>query len=329
MESLDFWAIFNWWGLLVFVPLVVWPYKIGWPLQALWAYCLWNAVATFQNPWAHDYMFTFTDGQRISMMNNYLGTSASACVQMLVLPIGVMSIPRRYFIWWDRVFLAIAVVDLILVATLGYGFFKVSSLDMAFVVAVLPACPYLGAGVIGAALTGPRMGTAVMIFIGQALSYCLAMRRWIYVVPALLGIAALPFAGHFMSSAHPDAGRIEAWTRFMEWWGANVNHYFGSGIGTFLWIGPAIDHLKEPLFMQMHNDWLQILFEMGYVGWFLVWMAFTYLLMSCFKRPNLFAMLIGMAVFGVTYHPLRYFLSALLLLCIVREIVEVEDAPGF
>ena len=65
--------------------------------------------------------------------------------------------------------------------------------------------------------------------------------------------------------------RFEMWKNFYNWWIANADPLFGTGMGGFEFIGPT---LKTPDivaaqklgFFVAHNDWLQIGFESGLVG---------------------------------------------------------------
>ncbi len=332
MHDLDMWAITNWLGLLVLAPVVVLQYRkrIGTPLTVLWIFCLWNSIKAFQTPWPVEIFFTDSANSQIHMMSYIHATTASACVQMLILPIGILSIPREWFAYWRAVFVALACVDCLLVAFQGYGLFKASSFDMAFIFSVVPLLPLILVPAVATLLTGPRMITALMIFVSHALSYGVVKRRLSVVLTIALGVCLTPWIFHYLTRAgRLDAGRFEAWARFMEWWRLSADPLTGTGFGSFNWIGPSIDHLKNPVFFHMHSDWLQVLFEGGAIGLMLAVWSFVWLAQRSFKRPELFATLIGLGVFGLTYHPLRYFISAAFILCVIREILEVKHVDNF
>jgi O-antigen ligase len=78
--------------------------------------------------------------------------------------------------------------------------------------------------------------------------------------------------------------RFQFWTTYLKWWlegtwsgpeemgswAVKANHWIGTGAGTFRHLGPEIQikyHLTEGKWWPWaHNDWLQILFETGYIG---------------------------------------------------------------
>ena len=90
---------------------------------------------------------------------------------------------------------------------------------------------------------------------------------------------------------------------------ANMRPWFGWGIGTYKSIFPALGKgafIGEGAWMQAHNDWLQILFEAGRIGFVLV-MAIFVRLFSGLKKINPFALtgLILMAIDMTVHFPTR------------------------
>ena len=120
--------------------------------------------------------------------------------------------------------------------------------------------------------------------------------------------------------------RIQVWTRFMCEW-AYSWHYalidplkihfrnilIGTGPGSFMWISLIRDHFKTPAFMQLHSDVLQIIFELGLIGFILSFALFFRAVNKVKENAKLLAGLLGTLAFCLTYHPLRYGLSATLI----------------
>lgn len=84
--------------------------------------------------------------------------------------------------------------------------------------------------------------------------------------------ATLVFAGHcFMGDKFGEnSGRFILWKATMKWWWQHASHWTGTGLGTYFVFGPNVQlfdlHQTTSHMVWMHNDWLQILFEQGFVG---------------------------------------------------------------
>lgn len=72
--------------------------------------------------------------------------------------------------------------------------------------------------------------------------------------------------------------------------------------------------------MQLHNDWLQILFELGFVGLVLSMGVFLGLLWRARRHPEVFALVCGLGVMGLGYHPLRHIVTQVLVVCVIRTV---------
>lgn len=135
-------------------------------------------------------------------------------------------------------------------------------------------------------------------------------RKYVAIaVPCILGLTYIHHHGPWLDGLE----RLQRWHHYMEFWAKEPRWVlFGVGPGTFLWTAAMLDGFKAPLFLQMHSDWLQILFEYGVVGLALAAGVFIQAVKRSWDYPKLLASLFGCAVFGLTYHPIRYFPSALL-----------------
>lgn len=109
-----------------------------------------------------------------------------------------------------------------------------------------------------------------------------------------------------------DNGRFEIWGRMLGYWFKEAP-LLGSGPGSFLLFGPQIQHAQNFMtgswFVFMHNDWLQILFELGAVGFVLWAVAFGYICSASLKQgkrgAHLFSSLLGLAAMSFFNYPLH------------------------
>jgi hypothetical protein len=121
-------------------------------------------------------------------------------------------------------------------------------------------------------------------------------------------------------------GRFEEWTRLMKWWWENANMWFGTGTGSFEWLAPTeqVKQSASEVYLFMHNDYLQAIFEQGFVGFFLYGVLAVYCVKYSWRRPWLFAAFAGLAVIMLTFYPFRFIASELLILCFLREAHECK-----
>lgn len=177
--------------------------------------------------------------------------------------------------------------------------------------------------------------------------YGLIRSRSLYAIFGAIPCALLAGAGlYFFSPDIPfaDSGRVKVWrdsfaffSRTMdpgaiELYRSNVDprvlwyldleasQAFGFGSGSYLHLSTGIQlangQFAGSIFPFMHNDWLEILFNEGYVGLFLALLAGLHALLRALDRPEIFAALLTYGAIMLVQFPLRYagagFLGALL-----------------
>jgi hypothetical protein len=309
----DIWRQTNLWGMALLI--ILFCYRVrgiaGPVLTFTWGYFLINCFFIFQNP--------NTNFKEIGMALDQ--TSGQAFSQLLLMPLAVFIIPMRYFKKWKVAFSVFGLINAALLFFKGYGFMNASSFDAGMVAALLPLIgPWLVFPYLVAVVTSGHMATALVVIVAQTGAYALKVKK--LRGPLFLLCIIILIAGYFLPGAHgyDSSGRVVAWTRFFNWWVLNANYIFGTGVGTFQWIGPYIDGMKGEIFLQMHNDWLQILFEGGAVGLCLAVASYIYLLIKSWNRILLFCAVVGLGVFALTYHPFRFFPSSLFIVCLIREV---------
>lgn len=147
-----------------------------------------------------------------------------------------------------------------------------------------------------------------------------------YVAPVILFF--VPITGIYLNGQDEfgklvffnSSGRYEIWNMAMSYFATSVNKIMGAGLGTFYIFGPALqmtDAIKKglggmPGFFWMHNDWLQVLFESGIVGFFLLLMTYLTALAKSFKKPEIFVSLCVYGSVSMLQMPLRWFPLSLL-----------------
>lgn len=291
--------------------------RLGPWLTMTWTYFLIRGLMVFENP-ATPFI------KELGM--NFDQTAGQAFAQLLLIPLAVILIPDQLFKHWKKFAIAFGFIECFCLLIYGYGAFNARSFDAAFIASVFPLAPaILGVFLIVFIPAAQSAATAFTILISQALAFAYVEKK--YRKHLLFACALAIIAGYFfVPQLHgfSSSGRIPAWLRFFTWWFDNADFFTGTGTGTFQWLGPYIDKFQGEMFLQMHNDWLQVFFEGGVIGLFLVVMAYWDLLLRSLKNPDLFRTLIGVGVFALTYHPLRFFPSALFICLLVREIMD-ED----
>jgi O-antigen ligase len=316
MGQSDLWRSTYFLALIPMTGFIVWR-RMEHPLAALlWVYALVSCLCQFQNPWA---ALPFPAEPSFATLLDQ--TSGQAFAQLLVIPLFVISCSPRLFRHWKWFFIVAALANALACVLFPYGIFAARSLDASFVAVVFPVMP-----IWALVVTAPIIvysSTAIGIGAAQVLGYFIARRKWIICA---LGILAVSVAGILLQGRDllNSNLRLEVWTAMMTWWWERDAHviWFGTGVGTFQWISPAVYQLNHHVWLQMHSDWLQALFEMGVVGTALLLAFYVQTLVRAFNRPRLFAMVLGYGAFMATYHPAHYFFSALLGVCLARAVHE-------
>jgi hypothetical protein len=152
--------------------------------------------------------------------------------------------------------------------------------------------------------------------IGVAVASFLFMEYGIKSLKIIFPIgAAMVTASHFYLKDEllNSNGRYSIWKMAFNFFWNETHHLIGAGIGTFFMWGPEIQMHevgadKNSLFVWMHNDWLQVLFEMGFIGLAGLIILYSCLLFYSWKKKNaLFPMICTYGFIGLTQMPLRAF----------------------
>ena len=104
-------------------------------------------------------------------------------------------------------------------------------------------------------------------------------------------------------------GRWEIWEMGLKYWWANANPWFGVGTGVTTVYLPYLQNTlgvqRGNWFMWFHNDWLQILFEQGIVGFSAVLVMFLCALKRAIHNHLIGPALLGYGVCALGNYPLH------------------------
>lgn len=166
-----------------------------------------------------------------------------------------------------------------------------------------------------------RQITPIAILVTSLFFY---WRKFLFVLFLIYGVTAYQMfftnSGFFSSN-----GRFAVWKDMLKWWYEHVDMWIGLGTGSFEWAAPLIQNQPKAIFIWMHNEYLQILFEQGITGLLLSLCLIVFCLFKSFKRPWLFSTIIGLLVCFCTQFPLRFFITQVFIVLLIRITLTNED----
>lgn len=142
-----------------------------------------------------------------------------------------------------------------------------------------------------AQVTSPALGAAIVMYV-QLLFY---FRSW----SLLLLSPVVLLHPHILHTK-----RLEMWGQYMSWWRSHGG-ILGTGPGSFEWISALLPEKR----MWLHNDWLQFIFEQGYIGFTLA--VLFYLIIAIrlkFRDDRAFAVWICLGLSMLVYSPIQFFI---------------------
>lgn len=101
-------------------------------------------------------------------------------------------------------------------------------------------------------------------------------------------------------------GRYNLWSDLAMAYIDKLPKILGTGLGTWAWIGPQIQGTKDFLgYGMVHNDFVQVLFEMGFVGLFIFFWALFEAIYNNRRNLNFLIPVSGFCIAMMTYFPLH------------------------
>lgn len=333
----DIWRTHQFFGLIfaaaVFSYLVIQTMGKAYALALF--YSLASAIYLFQNP----------DEVWPGLMIRIDATAANAAVILILVSAVVAFVSLEVAAYLFSMLFTVVLINCWFVLFNGHGMFHACSMDTAAAALFLPYAlrmqkclterprdvmgwlKYLPAALILLTIAVTHGTTAFVMLLVMGLAYL----RFTKAKSVVLGICAIvALAGIFSLWRHIGAaddtwsaraltsGRMRNWTEMFSWWGPNANNWFGTGSGSYQWLSPAIVNRKTEVFLWMHNEFLQGLFEQGALGLGLFLLVGASVLVKSASNPWLFTTFTGLSVMCLTQFPFRFFVTQLAIVFLIR-----------
>ena len=231
-------------------------------------------------------------------------------------------------------------------ATYCYAMLSNSAIDASFIACLIP-CAYhliqktdrrnLGILYLTVMLTAiivTKSSTGIAA-VGIATASYLFMEKGVKAIKTIIPLAlSICGAAYFYLRGellNPN-GRYGIWRDAFNFYWHETHRAIGAGVGEFFFWGPQIQlhtgnstgsNGQQALFVWMHNDWLQILFELGIVGLVGVVILYSFLLKNSWGKKNyLFPVVCTYGFIALTQMPLRAFPFQILGACLIMQSFE-------
>lgn len=295
------WYITFFFGIAATLVLALKRLSLPLPAKLFWAYTLLYSLFYLEFPLVY-----FGE-----MTNVFKLTAGQVFVETLFVPLTVL-------FFWDKIerLIPYAVAFALLCAWAGWpGLFNAGSFNLAFAALGFMFCPLWLRALVVATVATHHGNTAALILAAHALAYGFKGYGWKYWRVALLALALLFLALYAREGSFVGGfDRLQKYELFMRFW-ANDWRWIGFGVGpgSFVWTSFMLDDKnRSDLFVQMHSDWLQIAWELGAAGFGLAVWTWISAVRIAWGKVEVLSALFGCAAFALTYHPLRYYPSAIL-----------------
>lgn len=234
---------------------------------------------------------------------------------LLCIPIGVMLFKNKVLNWIK----AGLILNASHVMAFGYGVFNAGTFDAGVMAACLPLFAsrsykklnfIMGLFVLASVISTRSATGAVVLFV-VLISYMSIWKSYFYAAGAAIASLGVSFLlqGEELTN---DGGRLVAWKNYFIWWMNQSNIFFGTGISTFDSICSFIDNGTGLLFVYAHNDYLQLLIDGGIIAVVLFSVYYLSILFKIRKNPVLFSCLAGFGACGLTYAPMHFVASQII-----------------
>ncbi len=269
----------------------------------------------------------------------FQATAGQSLAASLILPLAVLKYGK--YLW--KVVPVIAGVEILCVWFMPTwvdvlpphsGLMGASSFDTALIALTIPFIP-LPLQLLGVLTVMTHHGSTALLVLA-AESLVLIRLRLRFLVPLIVSIMIASFH-HLPLGMNPLGGvtvRYYAWVKYLTFWAGDWQYIlFGAGSGSFMWHSLILDHFEFPSLLDMHNEFLQILFEQGVIGFILACLICVRAINLTKDKPKLMAGVCGCIAFGLGYQPLRWMFSAALVALIFSEAlsdrrIPIQTGPG-
>lgn len=314
-------------AVVILVIALLYHLKMPWFLKLTSAYFLLTTAYTALDP--------FYRPMPSMMMNYQLAVSAAKCFVLMVALPAVALLPMKIWrkITWFMMFVFIFDCGRILWGK--SGLMDVPTFDCAIMACFIMTLDYKDwvhravivlflAAIVYSRGRDAGLIVGVNVLTLWLINFYKSFRLRVFV--AITGGMALIGAGlsfwylpRFLGEA-----RVLMWKTFADWWQANVNHWIGAGTGSFELFGPTIPVMDGTAqhnmgYYVMHNDWLQIIFENGWIGFSLI--LISYLWVAKWLRNDKLAMWLGIGAGMIFYFPTHAFPVQILIAFLVVDAI--------
>lgn len=313
-----------WLGLVISVCFLAMKFKcVAWEARAAWTYASISAATLLSFPTLH-----FGENQR-----SFQATGGLSFAILMVTAGLFLSIPRRSvesIFWWMRFAM---VAEIICVWTKTSGLLVAPSFDLAFLALFVPFAPFWLTMPIIATILTHHGATALLVLLAMGFAWAIQNIRKRYLLPGFtisLGATILLAYVHSSAELFDGMDRLRGYSRYMSFWTATWEFMIpGIGQGSYRWISFMLDYAAGSQIFngEMHSDWLQMLFELGIVGFTLIILAYARAIRNTWRDPRLLPAVFGAGAFCLTYHPLRMAPTLLLFGLIFKLALQKERAP--
>lgn len=318
--------------LLLMVP---WFFRrrIG-ALPALaWSYFIARQIWSVFTPWFH-----VTYGYQLQ--NVMQVAEAQALIQIVVYPAIIFSLPP---IDWKKYWTIFMLFDFSIILFGSKGILTGVSFEPGVFAIMSPwfmslalGSTYIGAMVFGSSMLiltlfwiiWQKSMTGIMVLAVCVLAW-IWKNRWRHswqnfiLLIMVVGLGAVGVA--FIISHNKDFSsinpRYDAWNLHMHFWWDKIDHFFGQGLGSYQWTAPFL-MVKKWAYISLHNDYLQILFETGFLGLSAFLLICSSILWRSLRSPVLFPMVVGALTFMWSYYPLHVGFTQIMFLFLVKEVTD-------
>lgn len=323
MQTLPLLDIGGIWHITYFVCLsligIIFTFGIGQalPLAAklLWSYFLIWCLFIVEYPSVHFGTYT----------HSFQATAGQVLAEGILIPFAVITCSS--FI--EKAIPYFALFATACVWSKSPGLMHAPSFNMALAAMCIPITgfSYLSFFIVFTALTH-HGSTALMIMGAQALGLVLKRKldwRWLVIAACIMFISALILQSQPMFNS---SERLAHWIEYTRFWSTDTRRIIlGMGPGSFVWYSVMTHKYQTGFFLQMHNDYLEVLWALGCVGGSLAGLMIVDAVKRAWKKTDLVSLpgVLGCLAFMLTYEPIEYFPTALLTAFFFARALIVHD----
>jgi hypothetical protein len=306
--------LFHTYFTMVFLCLFpVWTYRRKIPpfLTFFWGYFIFHATFTAYGPW-------YFPGYSPSILPQVTWTATQDLLQMILIPMFVLHVRTSRLMWYLKWICAANLVFIIATKPWMAAWYTGNTMDMAiitFFTFMWENRILQGLNVIGLMVVGGT--TAGLMTVAQAAVHL--RKYWRITLP--LGLAGLVAVWMIKRSVFFPSDRMWIWDYSMQWWHDFGDPFFGEGMGAYSWIGPILGQKHGThQFMWMHSDWLQLLFDGGYVSLVLAVILAGVSIKKAWHNNYLLGQILAYMICMTFYSPLRTIIGQVILTVFIKEV---------